>query len=867
MKTETVKKRDFSRIVSFWLLPVVVLALVIYGLSNYNALLDSDSYAYLSYALTLSRGGFFGEYRLYDVFKPYWPSSGRLNLHYGLRHMINGKIYYGIEPGYPLLLVGAIKLFGFNAVYFVNPFLLLVLVIFYFLVVRRLFISSSNREAVAFLSVFLLLFLPPHRILLSSMKIMRDTPPLTFLIISLYFLLLFCQQKRKTPLYLFISAFFLGLAVTIRLTYLLNTIPFCLYLIASLWEKRLRLGKMLLSFFVALLGLSVFVIPIFIVDIKVNKDILFTVRIIKNYLLVVSVPSKLFSTVYLKESGVWYLDYLLRVYSPFFLLLALVGLIAARRVKPVLLFLCPLLVLHFTVFAVFKYKHARYLLPLYPILNCMIGFGIVRLLEAGDALKGRLIRDGSHFSPSALGLFLAGAALFCYEIVFRLIRARSGPGVQDLFLFTIALGLLGFCGYFRGFLNSRVLIPVLLVGTLVLFCSQIAPSISSSPSFKLSDVNRLRREFEKYTPSGSLIFSARDLKQNLDIYTDCFSMSLRQLGGPWGLPPDRAIRTVMDAGIEVFVVDNKGKRKAYKFLPVLKKYFEIIPVTSWKSRELKLRRKYYSERPELRLYRVLPWREKEVSLSLNPAPGRDHLLIVDAREIWSDPARKELKLSINDRPLSGTVRDNLNYIYLSGGALQSTPSTFRMVSDRGLPPELPVRLFEEIDRDLRIEMGEASGSSDWGFLGESCYQVFSSPSHRTLAEKGEMKIPTFSVPGRRAHLKLKVKNHLGELSPLRLNLEIGGDSIAVLTLPAGDQWTVLEAELPSTPGEIGTAWLDLNVSVIDPPSGSAPAEKGLLDIDWMAVEWRPPAADQLLPNLESEKAFSDLAAGIYGMTE
>ena len=97
-----------------------------------------------------------------------------------------------------------------------------------------------------------------------------------------------------------------------------------------------------------------------------------------------------------------------------------------------------------------------------------------------------------------------------------------------------------------------------------------------------------------------------------------------------------------------------------------------------------------------------------------------------------------------------------------------------------------------------------------------------------------------TAAGRVAYLKMRVRNALGRRAALQLALDIAGDFLASLTVPADDGWTTLEAELPSASNEIGSAWLDLRVSVLKGAPASPGARKGLLDIDWLSIEWRPP---------------------------
>jgi len=160
-------------------------------------------------------------------------------------------------------------------------------------------------------------------------------------------------------------------------------------------------------------------------------------------------------------------------------------------------------------------------------------------------------------------------------------------------------------------LNPQKLLSGLLICLTILLMVRVLPSVIHPYSFNLSDAGHLKDEIEKYAPPGSLILSTRYLKQNIDYYTDCYSLNIHQPGLPWGLSAEEAIREVMDSGVEVFVLDNKGKRKAGKFIPVLREHFDLSPLARWRSEDLGIHVRYVSEKEYLNLYRVLPGKKNE----------------------------------------------------------------------------------------------------------------------------------------------------------------------------------------------------------------------------------------------------------------
>ena len=580
----------------------ILLLLAAYVLLNYNALLNADSYTYLIYARTLARGSLFGDAGFFEIFKDWWPAGRSIDLHSGLRHMIDGRIYHGIEMGYPLFLAGAMVIAGPGAVYFVNPILFLWLIVVFFLIIRLVFFESPYHELVALLSVLIMLLIPPDRMLSSATKIMRDIPPLTFMVTGFYFLLVSRRSDRHPGTWVFIGTFLLGLASLIRFHYMIMTIPFFIYLISSLRDPRrgLKMGAWVVLF--AILGLAIFAVPVMIRDQLVNRDIFFTTRVLLNYLIVVSAPSKLFAREYFSSSGLWYLDYLARIYAPCLIFLGMVGLVVGLKIRAIRLLLLPAALLHFLIFAFFRYHHSRYLLPIYPVISCLIGYGIIVSLNwiisitsrsHGRNLRNRLCR-------------LTGAILLIY-LIFLGVSDR-GPLLSTrnavLLLFSIVLLIGSWLSVTR--VDIRRLISGLGGCLLFILVVRVGPSIINPYSFNLSDARRLKNEIEKHVPPGSLIFSTRYLKQNIDYYTNCYSLNIHQPGLPWGLTIEEAIREVLDSGMEIFVFDNKGKRKASKFLPMLRENFTLSPVARWRSEDLGIHTRYVSEREYLNLYRVLP---------------------------------------------------------------------------------------------------------------------------------------------------------------------------------------------------------------------------------------------------------------------
>jgi hypothetical protein len=296
---------------------------------------------------------------------------------------------------------------------------------------------------------------------------------------------------------------------------------------------------------------------------------------------------------------------------------------------------------------------------------------------------------------------------------------------------------------------------------------------------------------------------------------------------------------VMDTGVPVFCLDNRGYKDAAKFLPALEEHFQLQPVKKWSSEELRIHRKYISERSYLQLYRVLPWREKEVSIRVPTGSNQDRILAVDLRSLWKDPARNEVRIFLNDHRLSGTVVDNLNYIFLDHRLTSTPQSIVRFASDRGLPGDIPVVLNVPVEDGLTIDLGRKAAPSEILFQDGEFFSTSRTGRYRTMDRRAGIKIPTANVPGRVGYLKIKVRNNLGPLSPVYLNLDLHRRSLPTITIPPEYRWTVVEKRFPAGEAPVSTSWLTLRAIPVVSSSEveRTRAEKGILSIDWLAIEW------------------------------
>lgn len=813
---------------------VALLALAaLYGLTGYDALLTSDSWAYLRYARTLARGTFFDNPEVYSVFRPLWPATGRLELKSGLRHISGGRIFFGYELGFPLLLAAAIRLFGFHAAFFVNPVLLVLSLAGAFLAVRLAFASDPDRDGIALLSLAILLLLPPDRLEQSAIKVLRDLPALALMIAGTCCLLRGGRRPVRGSTVFLGTLFFSG-AAAVRFNYLPNLLPAAAFLGAALLRNRAGGREAARAALAFVAGISVLVLAIAVQDLAQQGELLVSLRKIHSLARVLAGGSRgLFSFYNIPGNGEWYLGYLWRVYSPALILLALLGAAAGFRNPAVSCLLVPIGVLQFLIFSAFVYKSSRYLLPVYFLLAVFASAGIFRALRAAAGLRrpspGRsrralllligalalaaAVREGLPLSESRLLAVLVPAALSA-ELVFAAFSSRPGRSRAGGAILAAALGLAAF----------RLLDDTL-----------------TQPRFQIPDAERLRRECERFVPPRSLVLAASNLKQNIDAYTSSTSLSLYQLFAPWGLPPERAVAMVIGAGIPVFGFDNLGSSDAKEMLETLENFFDLLPVAEWKSRDLKVDAPGFSGRDTLCLFRIEPWSARETVCPLPPSPSGPRLLAILPRRVWWDDKRKTLEARLDGRPLRGRVEDDLTFVLAETPEGGRPPARLSLRSDRGLPASVSLAWSADLEAGLTIDLGRrcSRGYPEWWFLPEGFLESPRSGNYRSLRGPARIALPPFAPGGTSPRLKLRMRNRLEEKSALSVELSLDGVPFASLSLPASREWRVEEAPIPLKETEVGRAWLAITPFRPAPGAAAAPAarEAGGVDIDWLAVEW------------------------------
>lgn len=368
-----------------------------------TAVSGCDPFAYLQAAELMARDGLFKtEYvdpLAAEVIASYRarPGAGQLTfifapLGYYLYDFDHGLVYNVFPPGLPLLLYPAVRLFGRAPVFHLLPALNVLLLVLLFLLGTR---ASGAGFGLVLAAVTFFNF----PVFENSLLIMSDLPSLGLLGLSAFFVYRGLPSGRLWLLAAAGGAF--GLAFLVRYSNLIAAVP-----LAALFWWTGRQGR---------------------VRVAAPAGLFAAAAVLAGGLPLALYTHRLFGTVFrlvyepISQSRVdpgnfvsgvaYYGTSLLRTFGPLTLLVALVG--AAGGIlrpgrRPAVLVCLLALAVFFGFFALHSIQNERYLLPVYPCLGLLAGWGAVDILN----------RLGRSFLASLLVLVLLGAA--------PLLRSRQG---------------------------------------------------------------------------------------------------------------------------------------------------------------------------------------------------------------------------------------------------------------------------------------------------------------------------------------------------------------------------------------------------------------------------------------------------------
>ncbi|MFH1038185.1 MAG: hypothetical protein V1789_05890 [PVC group bacterium] len=792
------------------LLVLLVVICLFYGFKNSNCLLNSDEYAYLTFGKALAEGSMYQRYDPYRLFADRVRPGEGINLHYGTRNYRDGLIYSGLPIGFPFLISLGMRIGGLPGALHVNVFILFLFVLVYFLAVREFLWQDPCRDRIALLAAVLILSVDNMIFLRYSLVIMRDLSAITFFWLGLFLLL----RARRAGLagavtLISFSVLILGFSATIRLTNAIYCLPLGLYALLCFGRriKSLRQAAVILA-----AGLVVFVLafsPILLENWSLNR----------NPFTPFSQAGQSFSAFFSGTGKTFFsLDFFLRhlpsnlgflweTYSITGLLLCAAGLIVMRRRSELwlILFLTP--AAHLLFYSMFEEDFHRYLIPLFPFITVLGSIGVSVLLSLPESRR-------SQPGGGARKLFLIRPVLILCLAAGVLVSWGEEPFFDWRIITAVIIGLpLILPAPFR-----RKIFPAgarwwVLMGLLGLsLVAQLTLETLRQKESGSDIIERLRDEIEEVVPPGSIIWGARFLVQNVDVYTHAWSLDPMPLCGVFSLSLREVNQRVIDAGIPLFTFDNKGLKTTSDFLLDIERNFDLEKVKSWRSADLGLDRKNFSQNEWLTLCRIRPWANEPVELAVSTPEKIHYLVLLDLKNLVLPEGNKSaVRLFANGVEMMSPLLPGINFIFLPVRLVTSPETSLRIVSDVPLPRDILVRVVPAVP-GYCIELGKRREVPDYLFLRQGFTDGSRSGKSRSFEGKGRLRIPLYYVAGYQPVLKIVVKNNLDEAGPVKLRLMLNEHSLGERIIEACGGWQTVEIPIPA--GLEGPSTADLTIRAL-----------------------------------------------------
>ena len=770
----------------YLLLGLTLLLVAIFGLGGYYAALGSDHYGLVHFAEHLAEGHLFSSFPVYNWFKPDW---GRDEYHFVLHgnYITDGsRMYCKYAIGYPLVLALGIRLFGLNSVYLANIFFLLLLLWFFFKLAQTIFKDWKYGPYLALTGMLLLLVLI-NKAWSLSLKPSRDLPALTFLVAGLFFgIKALGRLPRVNWFCLVLGGFCLGYSVAVRLPYVLAGLPVGLYLLVKAigkapWKKVVAV--ILLAGFFFLVGLLPVLTQNYLVEgnpfrpprPEITKKAVVSVKEVKS-------PPPLWLP-FILTTGPDTLRYFGELYGVSLTALMLIGLAAGWK-SPEIRYLCLGLPLLFIVFySMWVHLMVRYMIIAQPFLLILIAAGVGKVLDPG-ARKWVLW----------LGPVLIGA-----DILVRVsLNREHGLGPVDFFAlaFTISLWLVAAreSGGWRTPSRYLVLVCVLFV----LFLAKFGPAwFSSRRIFQLPQARKFGRDVDRLVPADSVIFATKPISQLISLFTGSYSIRSFEIERmKVGLK--EGCRRMLDRGTSLFLIDaTGGRRDGGKYIPILRKYFDLTPVGTLKGEDYCLTGQF--GKPFCAIYEITDWSKKEVEAVISGlAEGEGYLMSLNARTIWADYGdRSRVEVSLNGERLAARIRDGLNFLYLPARLLHYPRSTLTFASDQPLPRRMNFEV-RSVWEPYTITFGERATVPEYFLVNGFAEFHWQDRYYRRLLWEtpGTVKIPTIIVPDTRIIGQLDIRNGQKIPRPVGLKVMLDGKEIADLDLSGVGNWEEARFVIP-----------------------------------------------------------------------
>ncbi len=792
-----------------WILLTLFLLLVlVFGAGSYTAALGSDPFGIVHFARHLARGEFYSDVPVYDWIKPAW-SPGESHFVLGGNYIKSGsRMYNKYTIGFPLLLAFSIRVLGSDSVYYFNLIVLLALLLLIFLLASRFLRSRPGGRWLALLAplIFLVMVEPAWRM---ALRPSHDLAGLTLLVAgSVLAFRGLGDSPRIRVISLLVGAGAFGCAGTLRLPNVLAAVPAGLYFLARI-VGRVRWWKIVI---LALAGTVIFFLALAPALIQnqltsghplrpPRPEIVGSERTVLGGLDQASPPPLwigFFPTTFPEV-----LRYFGRLWGPLFILLFLLGLFSLRR-RPETWFLLAGLPLVLVLFySMWVHLMTRYMLAAQPFLAVLAAAGVGRLLSArrrwwsaaGVALAVLLDfwirwRFPSQYVGRQLDLIvpIAGALLWLLFVV----RRRPGPARRAPAV--LALALFG------------------------LFIARYGPPWwRRPPTFQLAEARRFGADLDAVVPPGSIVFSTKPFSHYIYLFSSSYGLRPFEMGR-LGVDPREACERLLDRGIRLYLLDNTSfKRDSAKAIPLFKEYFDLTAVGRLPGVRYHLAGQF--GKPVCTIYRIEPWRERELQVDFEVPAGQENLMMVfNLRGIYDpDRPRRRLEFEVNGEPVAGALFNGMNFLNLDQEALSRPRSTLTVRSDRPLPRDLDIMvtdLFSPYLVDLAGEIGFPDRDSDDIF---NSFRFLDGPLVRLgWGRTGRVAIPTISLPGTTLVGEVTVRPAQRLDVPVACRVALNGEEIARFILDPESARERFSFRLPerlfaSTRGE-------LEFAAIPPPS-------------------------------------------------
>ncbi|MFH1038187.1 MAG: hypothetical protein V1789_05900 [PVC group bacterium] len=763
------------------------LILVVFsGLDGYYAALGSDPFGLVHFARHLAEGKFYSDFPVYNWFKGDWAPGESHFVLQGNYLVKNGRMYCKYEIGFPLFLAGVIRVFGDDAVYFANIFVLIVFLWFYFKLAEMIFTQRRHGIFLALLGSFLFIILI-EKVWGLTIKPSRDLLALTALIAGLYWGVRALSRWPGVRWFsLVLGAFCLGYSGSTRLPNILVGVPAGLYLLVRLrgparWSRRVAVVVLAGFFFVV--GL----VPIFLQNYTTEGHPLHPPRPEITQRAVLKVkdvesPAPLWIG-FLATTGPDTLKFFGKLYGVSLTALIILGLISGWK-SPEIKYLCLGIPLIFILFySMWVHLMVRYMTIAQPFLILLAVAGVGKVLD-----------------PRARKWVLwSGPVLIGADVLLRLhLSQKYGLGVIDFFVlaFTVGLWLIAARESSGWKTPSRYLILACAVFALVLV--KFGPGwFSTRCLFQLPQARQFGQAIDRLAPPGSVIFATKPVSQYISLFSGSHSIRVFDIERV-GVELREGCRRMLDRSVPLFLFDaGGGRREGGKYIPILRRYFDVTPVGTLRGDDFCLADQF--GQPVCTLYRIEPWNRKEVETVITDLKeGEDYLMTLNARTIWADYGdRSRVEVLLDGSRLDSALRDSINYIELPARLLHSPRSVFAIRSDQPLPRQMDFSI-QSVWAPYTITFGDRALIPDY-FLISGFERLHWQDGHyrRILWEKpAEILVPTVVIPDTSIIGQLDLRNGQKIPRPVGLRISLDGKEIADLDLSRVSGWEEVRFVVP-----------------------------------------------------------------------